>query len=161
MPKYSKRRLESPLVIVQPRGSGCDAPQIDADTTFVIVEDGEVMRDMLDLEGDGGPSAFDVQLTEILTKANKVIVAVGGPGELVRLAMLAAARPEGYSVVISTPISRFSTWATEAVNVRGNQRGLVLLGPCSEVPLELRDRCAADPTFEPMLASEGDNTSIH
>jgi hypothetical protein len=161
MTKTSERRSERPILIMQPLGSGTPTPQIDANTSFVIVEDSDVGRDMMELDGDGGPAAFDVLLTEILTKANKVIVAVGGPGELLRLMMLSAARPAGYSVVIDTPLSRFSSWAEEAVNVRGNQRGLALLGPRSGVPPELRDRCAGDPTVEPMLGVQDDHAAIH
>jgi hypothetical protein len=146
--------LRGAPALFHPRGSGIPIPEIDADTPFVILNDSEVARDMDDLDGSGGPDAFEVDVTAILAGADKVIVAVGGLGPMVYLLMRAAARPTGYFVVIDTPAARLPDWADLAVKIRNGVKGLAILGPLSAVPATLRDRCAGDPSVEMLLAEE-------
>jgi hypothetical protein len=137
-----------PVLFHYPTGSDSPELQISATTRFIIVDDSDVGRDMMELGGGGGPIAFEPSITQTLGGANKVIVAIGGPGELVRLMMLSAARPRGYSVVVDTALSRLSSWAQKAVEVRRGQQGLAILGPRYAVPPALRDRCAANPDID-------------
>jgi hypothetical protein len=137
-----------PVVFLYPAGSDSPEPQVDTTVRFIIVDDSDVGRDMMELGNGGGPAAFEPAIAEMLMKANKVIVAVGGPGQLVRLMMMSAARPRGYSVVVDTALSRLSSWAQKTVEVRHGHQGLAILGPRYAVPPGLRDRCAANPDID-------------
>lgn len=137
-----------PVAFLYPTGSDSPEPQISATTRFIIIDDSDVGRDMMELGGEGGPAAFEPAITEMLATANKVIVAVGGPSQLVRLMMMSAARARGYSVVVDTALSRLSSWSRRAVEVRRGQQGLAILGPRYAVPPDLRDRCAANPDID-------------
>jgi hypothetical protein len=121
---------------------------MDANTPFVVLNDSELPRDFADLDGSGGPNAFEADVKAVLARANKVIVAVGGPRDLLYLLMHAAARPTGYFVLIDTPTARLAEWAELAVAVRNGQQGLAILGPLSVIPVELRDRCAGEPAIQ-------------
>lgn len=160
-PNLIKPPRLSDAAFFHPRGSGAPTPTITAKTTFALIDDNDVGRDMMDLEGPGGPDTFDMDIAKILREANKVIVAVGGPSLLVHLLMQAAARSEGYYVVVDTPASRIATWVELTAKVRNGQRGLAILAPRSVIPPEFQDRCAGDPAVESIIADAAAQRALH
>jgi hypothetical protein len=124
--------------------------QFISKSRYVIIDDSDTTRDLLDLKGPAGPATLDLDLNTVLGEATKVIVTVGGPSELAQKLMNMAARPVGYFVLIDTATSRFRIWAEEAAEIRFGHEGLVLFGPRRMLPTELLDRCVADSECMPI-----------
>lgn len=139
----STRPLKRQVAIILPRGSGEPIPKIDQRCTFVIFEDSDVGRDLMDLDGPAGPPTFDIDVPKVLAEANKVIVSAIGPGHLIQHLMWSAERAQGYSIVVDTSSTRLAIWAELTVASRGGQKGLVIVGPRAVLPVELQDRCVA------------------
>jgi hypothetical protein len=142
-----RRQVRRPHFVF-PKGS--DGPthlNINPSCSFVIIIDGDVHRDMLDLGGPGGPDDFDIPVAEVVAAATKVVIAVGGPSDHVRAVMSAVDREDGYSVVVETSAARFVTWAREVIAARGTSDGVALIGPRKHLPQDLQERCLVDTDY--------------